>query len=235
MYGMGNNEYCVDIVMCIDATGSMSSIINEVKENAMSLYNKFVEGMESSSKYVDILRVKVVAFRDFICDSNPMVESKFFVLPKESSQLRSFLDGIEAIGGGDGPECSLEAISVAMNSDWTLEGEKRRHIIVVFSDAPAMPIGERSDCPNYPRDIPTSIQEFTAWWEGTGQTYYGTMQTTAGRLIAFVPNDETWTNFERLNRFVPVYTAAKGCKDIDMSTIIDTVVCSFDSNSARRY
>ncbi|MBR5143489.1 MAG: VWA domain-containing protein [Clostridia bacterium] len=227
MYGQGNSEYCVDIVMCIDATGSMASIINEVKENAMSLYNEFVDGMEMNGKYVDTLRVKIIAFRDFICDSQPMVQSDFFVLPKDSTKLRSFLDGIEAIGGGDGPECALEAVSVAMNSDWTLEGEKRRHIIVVFSDAPTMTIGERAGCPNYPDDIPSGIQEFCAWWEGTGQTYYGTMQSTAGRLIAFVPNDESWNRFTSLNRFVPVYTAARGCKDVDMRTIIDTVVCSF--------
>jgi hypothetical protein len=164
-----------------------------------------------------------------------MVESKFFDLPKEASKLRSFLDGIEAIGGGDGPECALEAISVAMNSDWTLDGEKRRHVIVLFSDAPAMPIGERAGCPNYPDDIPSSMQEFTAWWEGVGQTYYGTMQRNAGRLIAFVPNDESWTRLTALNRFVPVYTAARGCKDVDMATVIDTVVCSFDSDKTVRF
>lgn len=39
-------DYNVDIVMCIDATGSMGPIIEEVKTNALSFYQKFVEAME---------------------------------------------------------------------------------------------------------------------------------------------------------------------------------------------
>ena len=42
MNGQGMGEYCVDIVMCFDATGSMSPIIDEVKENAMSFYQRFL-------------------------------------------------------------------------------------------------------------------------------------------------------------------------------------------------
>ena len=34
-------DYNVDIVMCIDATGSMGPIINDVKANALSFYQKF--------------------------------------------------------------------------------------------------------------------------------------------------------------------------------------------------
>ena len=38
MAGQGMGEYCVDIVMCIDATGSMAPILDEVKRNAISFY-----------------------------------------------------------------------------------------------------------------------------------------------------------------------------------------------------
>ena len=41
MNGQGMGEYCVDIVMCIDATGSMAPIIDEVKNNAKdTIYTK---------------------------------------------------------------------------------------------------------------------------------------------------------------------------------------------------
>lgn len=36
--GQGIGGYCVDIVMCIDATADMTPIINEMKENAMPFY-----------------------------------------------------------------------------------------------------------------------------------------------------------------------------------------------------
>lgn len=224
----GQGVYNVDIIMCIDATGSMAPILDEVKKNALSLYGLFIDGMEIENKEVDQLRVKIIAFRDYICDTEPMVESPFFILPNQSESLKAFLEKIEACGGGDTPECAFEAISVALKSDWTTEGRKRRHVIAIFSDAPALPLGERADCPNYPNNIPKSMSEFSSWWEGTSQYYAGTYQKTAGRLIAFVPNDETWTQLESWNRFVPAYTGGKGCSELDMTTIIDTIVGSFD-------
>lgn len=228
MSGQGGGEYCVDIVMCIDATGSMAPIINEVKNNALSLYEKFLDGMEIEGKSVSSLRVKIIAFRDYICDSVPMLESNFFDLPMQSKALEDFLANIEACGGGDNPECAFEAIAHALNSDWTTGGNKRRHVVVVFSDAPALRLGERVDCPGYPTGLPTTMSTLSAWWEGTTQEFYSTYQKKAGRLIAFVPNDESWVQLEAWNRFTPSYTGGRGCNDIDMMTIIDTIVGSFD-------
>ena len=55
-------DYSVDIVMCIDATGSMDGIIEEVKANALSFYRQFVDEMEANLKSVQQLRIKVIAF-----------------------------------------------------------------------------------------------------------------------------------------------------------------------------
>lgn len=57
MNGQGGGDYAVDIVMCIDATGSMAPIINEVKNNAMSFYQKFVDAMDENDKEVSELRI----------------------------------------------------------------------------------------------------------------------------------------------------------------------------------
>lgn len=220
-------QYCVDVVMCIDATGSMQPIIEEVKENALSLYTQFVDGMERQNKTVGELRVKIVAFRDYICDAVPMAESPFFELPAQSRELQEYVSGIEALGGGDTPECAFEAIATAMNSEWTRNGKKRRHVVVVFTDAPALPMGERAGCPNYPMDLPATLADLNAWWEGASQLYSSNYQAKAGRLIAFVPNDDSWEQIAHWNRFTPSYTAGQGCSSVDMSTIIDTVVGSF--------
>ena len=228
MSGQGGGDYNVDVVMCIDATGSMAPIINEVKANALSLYEKFLDAMELQGKMVSELRVKIIAFRDYICDAEPMVESKFFDLPTESEGLEEFVRKIETRGGGDAAECAYEAIAHAMNSEWTTGGKKRRHIIVVFSDAPALPLGERKACPGYPSGLPTDMRELSAWWEGATQAYMSPYQRKAGRLIVFVPQDESWTQLEAWNRFTPAYTSGKGCDDVDMMTVIDTIIGSFD-------
>ena len=188
MSGQGVGTYNVDIVMCIDGTGSMAPIIDKVKENALSFYQKFADAMDENDKSVEVLRVKVIVFRDYGCDSEPMKESEFFTLPDQNEQFRAFVNGITAMGGGDIPENALEALALALKSDWTTGGSKRRHAVLMFSDAPALALGERASQSGYPSGMPKNLAELGAWWEGTEQTMGSTYQAKEGRLVAFVPN-----------------------------------------------
>ena len=230
MAGQQMGEYYVDIVMCIDATGSMSPIIEEVKANAISLYQKFVDQMEENDKDVAQLRIKVIAFRDYGCDDEPMVESEFFNLPDQNDAFRSFVSSIEAKGGGDGPENALEAIALALKSDWTAEpGVKKRHAILVFSDAPALPLGERAGSAKYPSGLPANLAQLGAWWEGTDPTFSSAYQPIAGRLVAFVPDAEPWTDMQAWNRFWGAFSAAgTGLADVDIQAVFDLRVGSID-------
>ncbi len=223
----GQGEYNVDIVMCIDATGSMAPIINEVKSNALTFYEKFASAMEDSDKSVDILRVKVIVFKDYICDSEPMKESRFFELPRDSAEFKNFVNGIEPTGGGDTPENALEAIALAVKSDWTTMYGKKRHAILVFTDAPALPLGERKDCPGYPAGMPKNLAELGAWWEGTTQDFSGSYNPKSGRLVVFAPSAEPWTELQAWNRYW--HTPSKGgtgLDDVDMQAAIDLLVGS---------
>ena len=226
-HGMG--DYFVDIVMCIDGTASMAPIINEVKGNALSFYQRFAEAMEEVDKDIAQTRIKVIVFRDYKDDrEGAMVESPFFTLPDQIEEFHSFVESIEAFGGGDLPENALEAIALALKSDWTTGGSKRRHAILVFSDASALPLGERSDYPNYPSGMPKDLAQLGAWWEGTDQTFCGTYQPKAGRLVAFVPNAEPWTEIQSWNRYWPAFSpAGTGLKDVDIQSAIDLMVGSF--------
>ena len=221
----GQGEYNVDIVMCIDATGSMAPIINKVKENALTFYSKFDEAMEDQDKWVDNLRVKVIVFKDYICDTNPMVESRFFTLPKDSADFENFVNKIEPTGGGDTPENSLEAISLALKSDWTTNGGRfRRHVIVVFTDAPALPLQERRDCPGYPAGMPKNLAELGDWWqydEQEGLPFDGTYNSYAGRLIVFAPEASPWTDMKGWSRYWYMKSkAGTGLAELDMQAVL---------------
>lgn len=193
--GGSNNQgfdYHVDIVMCIDATGSMSPIIEEVKTNALSFYQKVVDEMEGleKPKNVQQLRLKVIAFRDYGVDSEPMVESRFFTLGEdgENSAFRDFVAGIEASGGGDAEENALEALALAMKSEWDRTGSVRRHIILMYTDAAALKLGERAGSPGYPSGLPASLAELHELWEGQD------MEKRAKRLMLFAPDCDPWTS-----------------------------------------
>ena len=224
--GMG--EYNVDIVMCIDGTRSMYPIIDEVKANALSIYQKFVDQMEENDKDVSQLRIKVIVFRDYGCDDEPMVESQFYTLPEQNDEFRSFVNSIEAKGGGDLPENSLEAIALALKSDWTsTPGVKKRHTILVFSDAAALPLGERAGSPLYPAGMPTSLEQLGAWWHGSDQSLGSSYNPEYGRLVAFVPNAEPWTDMQVWNRYWAAFSpAGTGLKDVDIQAVLDLLVGS---------
>ena len=225
-----SGDYYVDIVMCIDGTGSMSPIIEEVKTNALTFYQQFVDAMEENDKGVEQLRIKVIVFRDYKSDkSAAMEQSEFFVLPDQNDAFQAYVNGITAKGGGDAPENALEAIAYALKSDWTTGGSKRRHAILVFSDAEALPLEARAGEPSYPAgEMPVNIAQLGAWWEGTDQTLSSTYQPNAGRLVAFVPNASPWTELQAWNRYWPAFSnAGTGLDAVDIASAIDLLVGSF--------
>ncbi len=220
--GVGQGlDYNVDIVMCIDATGSMSSIIEEVKNNALTFYQKFVDQMESKDKTVQQLRIKVIAFRDIAVDSESMIESDFFVLDEQNAEFQAFVNSIEASGGGDIPENSLEALALAMNSDWVTTGAVRRHVIIMYTDAPALALGLHKDKPGYPADMPADFAELREMWDGQS------MEKRAKRLLIFAPDMEPWSDMvDWSNTFHTASKAGSGCDDTDIQTCIHMLVNS---------
>ena len=64
---MADNQgvtYAVDLVMCIDGTGSMGHLIEEVKSTALKFYEQLEAKMKEKTNRIDQLRAKVIVFRD---------------------------------------------------------------------------------------------------------------------------------------------------------------------------
>ena len=112
--------YNVDMVICIDANGSMRHVLDFVKQNALNLYRDVVAEMDKKHKVIHQLRVRVIAFRDYVADGeDAMLSSDFFTLHDESQMFLDCMNGIAAKGGGDIPEDGVEALAYAIRSDWT--------------------------------------------------------------------------------------------------------------------
>ena len=186
-------DYTVDMVFCIDATGSMENftrsqkcIINMVKENALNFYDDFVKVMESKSKHVRQLRIRVVAFRDYLADGdNAMLVTDFFLLPQQMEEFTNCINSITADGGGDIPEDGLEALAYAIRSDWTTVGTKKRQVIVVWTDAGTHELGFGSSSASYPQGMPKNMTELSDWWDDY-------MNPNYKRLVIFAPDEPGW-------------------------------------------
>lgn len=184
--------YSVDMVFCIDATGSMGGVIEMVKNNALHFYNDVTKAMSAKGKTIDKLRVRIVAFRDYVADGeDAMLETDFFNLPEESADFEACIKSIEAFGGGDDPEDGLEALGYAIKSDWNTEGMKKRQVIVVWTDATTHELGFGSRMPNYPEGMARDFNELTHWW-GDAQNR-GFIDQKAKRLLLFAPEGPRWT------------------------------------------
>ena len=151
-------KYNVDMVFCIDATGSMSPVISTVKNNALNFYSDVVRVMREKQKTIDTMRIRVIAFRDYLADGDKaMMATGFFQLPQQEKEFEECVNSIVASGGGDEPEDGLEALAYAIKSDWTKEGTKKRSIIVVWTDASTHEIGFGSRAQNYPAGMAKSF------------------------------------------------------------------------------
>ncbi|HEV2918547.1 MAG TPA: VWA domain-containing protein, partial [Actinomycetota bacterium] len=51
-------RYAVDICFCIDVTGSMTPILDRVKDNALGFYDDVQKNLTDKGKNVDELRVR---------------------------------------------------------------------------------------------------------------------------------------------------------------------------------
>lgn len=249
---MGNSEEGidtnVDIVFVIDATRSMQTTIDMVKESALTFQDKLYGFMDKAKRNIMNLRIKVIWFRDFYYDGNfAYDESKFFELPEEKQDFQDFVNGINEAGGGDDPESGLEALTMAMRSDFVQEGERRRHIIVLFTDAAAHPFEDfeqlkaeaaKKGCEPtmYPENMPKNIAEFYNAWEGNdmSQEALGSdgetikLDKTGRRLVLFAPNDYPWSDMEVELSYVirKDIVPGQGGSELDMDDVYSLIAYS---------
>lgn len=223
--------YNVDIVFCIDVTGSMSPVINRVKENTRKFADDLVRKMAEKDKRASSIRVRVIAFGDFEADSNPINTTGFLSLlpPNDVGEFERFVDSLKAGGGGTEPESGLEALAIAMASDWTSEGDKRRHVIVMFTDASAHPLEARVGTvpAAFTSDVPASFDILTDRWHSgqASSSFAPKLEQAAARLIIYAPDTDPWTkigdDWEQA-LFYPS-RAGEGLSEVDYDVIVTAV------------
>lgn len=182
------DNYHLDIVMCIDNTGSMGKLISLVKNNALGFHSDLKTTCAKKRKKIDDIRLRVLSFGDF--REKPISESGLLQIPAQTDAFRVFVNGIEAQGGGDGPEDALEAVAMAIKTGWNSGVTRRRYIVIVYTDAPAHDLGFNRYSMFYPQEpIPSDFEELTDWWNH--------LDRRASRLILFAPNEDYWSRMNK--------------------------------------
>ena len=133
----------------------------------------------------------------------------------------------DADGGGDEPESALEALVTAIRSPWERGLDKRRHVIVMCTDAPAHPLGKfPMPVSGQERPMPTNLSELQSIWGD--EVDEGEMEYASKRLIVFGPNAYPWNELaESLENAIWVTSkAGEGMREADQDTVLEAVAGS---------
>lgn len=199
-----NNKRNIDIVFCIDGTGSMGSCLESVKKNTLRFIKEYVEYVNEKDleRVIESVRAKTIVFRNFKCDGeNALMESPFFEIPTKQDEFMEYLKkvnvGGECIEGANG----LEALYKAMQSDFEI-GPKGRQIIVLFTDSNFIPLGKQKDVKGYPSDMVDENGLIETWWLCT-QDHPSKLKERQKRLVIFAPEGSNYGELRSvLNRSV---------------------------------
>ena len=175
----GDNVLTVDVVMCIDVTGSMSGIINTVKNNAIGFYDAFKAVCDNQGIGLTGLNAQVIGFGDKNVDGPNWLEiSSTYWLPDQKEEFKAFVNDLYAHGGGDTPESGLEALNAAFDkTDWSVDDGYHRQVVILWTDAPYLVGSAYTDI---------ELSDLEAKWN---------KMPSGRRMIVFGPN-HNWSNLE---------------------------------------
>ncbi len=126
----------VEVVFCLDTTGSMGGLIDAAKQKIWSICNQIAGGKPTPD-----LKVGLVAYRD----RGDEYVTKVFDLTDNLDAMHGHLMGFRAQGGGDFPESVNQALHEAVTKiNWS-KNKKTLKIIFLVGDAPPHM--------NYPDDV----------------------------------------------------------------------------------
>jgi len=117
----------VEVVFCLDTTGSMGGLIEGAKQKIWSICNQIANGKPTPD-----LKVGLVAFRD----RGDAYITKVFDLSDDLDAIHGHLKGFKAEGGGDIPESVNQALDDSVNKISWSKDNKTLRILFLVGDAP---------------------------------------------------------------------------------------------------
>ncbi len=117
----------VEVVFCLDTTGSMGGLIDGAKQKIWAICNQIAGGKPTPD-----LKVGLVAYRD----RGDQYVTKVIDLTDDLDAIHGHLKGFQAQGGGDAPESVNQALDDSVNKiKWSTD-KKTLRIVFLVGDAP---------------------------------------------------------------------------------------------------
>jgi len=127
----------LDLVFCLDCTGSMGSTITSCKNSIESLVKTLtqIDGLD--------VRFSLIPYRDH--GASEQFCTKVYPFTWDTQQMKRNVDSQSASGGGDTPEAVTAAMYEALCLDWRDDAAK---VVVFMADAGPHGLGEGHSFPD---------------------------------------------------------------------------------------
>jgi hypothetical protein len=137
----------VEVVFCLDTTGSMGGLIEGAKQKIWAISNQIAGGKPTPD-----LKVGLVAYRD----RSDAYVTKVVDLSDDLDGIHAELRKFQASGGGDKPESVNQAIDDAVSKIKWSKDKKTLKIIFLVGDAP--PHMDYKDDVKYPETCKKAVE-----------------------------------------------------------------------------
>lgn len=124
----------VDLVFIVDCTGSMGSYIKQTQKNIRNI-------AEQISKTAFNVRLSLVEYRDHPPQDRSFV-TRVHDFTHSVDEMKSWVDGMSASGGGDGPESVADALEKATELNYRKDATK---MCILIADAPPHGLDQQGD------------------------------------------------------------------------------------------
>src|SRR6478672_6375235 len=136
----------VEVVFCLDTTGSMGGLIEGAKQKIWAISNQIVAGRPTPN-----LKVGLLAYRD----RGDAYVTKMTELTDDLDQIYATIKEFKAEGGGDTPESVNQALNESVTRfKWSNDKETLR-IVFLVGDAP--PHMDYKDDVKYPETCKLAV------------------------------------------------------------------------------
>lgn len=167
----------------------MSQCIERFKNMCRSLYDNIQEQAECKMITLQQCRIRIISYGDFSNKgAKEILDSGFFDLPERNEAFLSFVNSLSATGSGNtNEERGLEAMSLAIESDWAKHqsSNKYRHLIFLLTDA-QFDDKSNKDNKHYHSNLDQKLEDLYISWEEK--------MPRGKKLILFAPDLYPWAD-----------------------------------------
>ena len=146
--------HCSRTVLLMDGTASMLSLLSAAKETVCTMFERASTILTELELPSDAFQMQFVIYRDYDCKEEGLLQSSSW--ETKGINLRSFMQGIKATGGGDYAEAIEIALWHAFQQSEQPDGVSQ---VILIGDAPA------KDIPAIERD--RQVSGGAAYWNKT--------------------------------------------------------------------